>query len=132
VERCSLPQTQTVSSEVLIPTLAAKRNRSYFSVPGFDELNYEDEESDSDYDSETDDEIVVPAPISKSLKKKYCDLGPRSKKLFGAFLRDNVGKLMPFDSKAEVNQAVNAIFVPSGSAEDLSDQFRISLLAATE
>jgi hypothetical protein len=110
--------------------ISSKRNRSYFSIPGFDELNYEDKESDSDYDSETDDEIVVPAPISKALKKKYCDLGPRSKKLFGAFLRDNVGELMPFDSKAEVNHAVNAIFMPSGSAEDLSDQFRISLLAA--
>ena len=77
--------------------ISSKRNRSYFSIPGFVELNYEDEESDSDYDNdndndfETNDKIVVPAPISKALKKKYCDLGPRSKKLFGAFLRDNVG-----------------------------------------
>ena len=81
--------------------ISSKRNRSYFSIPGFVELNYEDEESDSDYDNdndfETDDKIVVPAPISKALKKKYCDLGPRSKRLFGAFLIDNVGKLTPFD-----------------------------------
>ena len=96
-------QTQTVSDEVLIPTLAARG----IGLTSVSLASFEDEESDFDYDSETDDEIVVPAPISKALKKKYCDLRPRSKKLFGAFLRDNVGELMPFDSKAEENQAVN-------------------------
>ena len=43
--------------------ITSKKNRLRISIPGFVELNYEDEESnyDSDSDFETDDEIVTPA-----------------------------------------------------------------------
>ena len=127
------PKRQKPSSDI---DLSRRRERLYIeSIPGFAEIELNEiSEGDSDSDYETDDDVVtapaVAAPPSHVLKKKFTDLGPKNKKLFGIFLKDKMSQLMPFDNKSEVDEVVRRIFKPDGNAEDISDQLRTSLLKA--